>query len=159
MEDMRIVQGMFVYRNDIVLLYRLSMYRTRRFCQDMLYGNFCFVCDKSNNVMEDTQIVQGRSVNRNDWRFCAKNLSIRYIGSLYCTILLRYTYLPWTICIYSITLRDLSQTKQKIPYNISCKNLSILHIESQWYNTIALRFTDLHWEIFSRICCMLCCDI
>ena len=46
------------------------MYRTRRFCQDMLYGNFCFVCDKSNNVMEDTQIVQGRSVNRNDWRFC-----------------------------------------------------------------------------------------
>ena len=67
---MRIVQGMFVYRNDIVLLYRLSMYRTRRFCQDMLYGNFCFVCDKSNNVMEDTQIVQGRSVNRNDWRFC-----------------------------------------------------------------------------------------
>jgi hypothetical protein len=41
-----------------------------RFCQDMLYGIFCFVCDKSNNVMEDTQIVQGRSVNRNDWRFC-----------------------------------------------------------------------------------------
>lgn len=32
MEDMRIVQGMFVYRNDIVLLYRLSMYQTKRFC-------------------------------------------------------------------------------------------------------------------------------
>ena len=58
MEDTQIIQGRSVNRNDW------------RFCQDMLHGIFCFVCDKSNNVMEDTQIVQGRSVNRNDWRFC-----------------------------------------------------------------------------------------